>query len=585
MIRSRLKRRIAWALAAVTLVSATLAGAAGPVRVQSLVIEGNEHFSDRELGRVMTMTPRRMKKRRYQRAALLSDINALITLYEGEGYLDVGVTDRTLTYNADSSRVDILLQLEEGPRTIVRHFGVEGIEVYDDSTVTARMRLATGRPFMQRDLLRDRSRLQALYAEDARIDTRIRYEAVVDSIAAARVHFQIDEGPPIRLAKIRLEGLEKTRPYVILREVPMAPGDLLRHSDLVRTQTAVFSTGLFRSVLVRPAADSSGQDTRDMTIIVRERNTGALDLGAGYGSFEHLRVVASLAQTNFAGRGLRFGANGRLSRLLRTTEGVYTFPFVLGVRVALDGRLYYTWERNPKAGFRTRSRGIETTFSYQARNRWVADVAYNLQRVRFQRDGDLYQPARTTSIAGLGLRRDTRDNPLDSRAGNYIRTRLEVAGGVLGGASHFNRSSVEFMTFHTLLGIVFAMHVEGSGIDASGDVSRVAEYEQFYLGGDRSVRGYARGEIGADQIGEIAFNGQFEMRLPVGRHGLVLFQDAGQVWTDFADMAVGDLWRASGVGLRYNSRFGMIRMDAAVAHALGSVTENLSLYFGVGQAF
>ncbi len=84
---------------------------------------------------------------------------------------------------------------------------------------------------------------------------------------------------------------------------------------------------------------------------------------------------------------------------------------------------------------------------------------------------------------------------------------------------------------------------------------------------------------------EIALSGQFEMRLPLGGHGLVLFQDAGQVWTGLPDIAVADLWRASGVGLRYNSRFGMIRVDAAVARALGSVTDNLSLYFGVGQAF
>ena len=586
MTRSRSNSQALWMLAAASLAAAIPASAAGPARVQSMTIEGNAHFSDRALGRVMTLTPRRLRKKpRYQHPALLSDIHALITLYEGEGYLDARIADRRLTYSADSSRVDIALQLEEGPRTVVEQFAIDGVEAYDDSTIATRMRLQVGRAFRRRDLLRDRSRLQALYAEDARIDTRIRYEAVVESAAAARVRFHIDEGPPIRLADVRLEGLEKTRPYVVMREVRMQTGDLLRHSDLNKTQTAVFSTGLFRSVLVRPAADSSGQLTRDMTIVVRERATGAFDLGGGYGSFERFRVVASLAQTNWAGRGLRFGANGRVSRLLRTTEGVFTSPYVLGVRVALDGRLYYTWERNPKAAFRTRSRGFETTFSYQARNRWVADVAYNLQRVRFQRDEALYEPARTTSSVSLGLRRDTRDNPLDTQDGNYIRTRLEVAGGLLGGASHFSRASVEFMAFRRVLGCVLGVHTQVSGIDAFGDVSRVAEYEQFYLGGDRSVRGYARGEIGADRIGEIAFNGQLDLRLPIGTHGLVLFTDAGQVWSGFPDIAIDDLRRANGIGLRYASRFGMIRTDVAVADAPGSLAQNLAIYFGVGQAF
>lgn len=575
---------VRWQICTLLLVAAG-AQAAEPPRVQALLIDGNEHFSDRELGRVMTMSPKRLSKPRYQRAALLSDVNALIALYEGEGYLDVRVAERNLTYDADSSQVTISLRLVEGPRTTIRQFDVEGVAVYDDSTIGARMRLAEGRPFLQRDLLRDRSRLQALYAEDARIDTRIHYEAVVDSGASARVRFRIDEGEPVRMSGVRLEGLEKTHPYVILREVPIETGDLLRHSDLLRTQTAVFSTGLFRSVLVRPAADSSGQLTREMTIHVRERNTGALDLGAGYGSFERLRVVASLAQTNFAGRGWRFGTNGRLSRLLRTTEGVFTFPYVMGVRVALDGRLYYTWERNPEAGFRTRSRGSETTFSYQARNRWVADVAYNLRRVRFQRDEALYEPARTTSSVSIGLRRDTRDNPLDTQAGNFIRTRLEVAGGLLGGASNFNRSTVEFMTFRRFFGSILALHTQASGIDASGDVARIAEYEQFFLGGDRSVRGYGRGEIGADRIGELAFNGQLDWRWPIASHGLVLFTDVGQVWTGFGDIAVDDLRRATGGGIRYASRFGMVRIDIAVADDTGSLSQNLAFYFGVGQAF
>ena len=570
---------------ATMMLSPAFVAAAEPPRVKALTITGNRHFGDRELGRVMTMTPRRWRAPRFQQAALLSDVNALITLYEGEGYLDVRVTERRLTYNADSSRVAIALQLDEGPRTVVRDFAVKGVSVYSDSVIAHHLRLAEGRPFRQRDLLRDRSRLQALYAEDGRIDTRILYEAIVDSAAAARVHFVIEEGQPVRLANVRLEGLQKTHPYVVLREVTMTQGAVLRHSELLNTQTAVFSTGLFRSVLVRPDVDSTGAETRDVTILVRERDTGALDLGTGYGSSEHLRVVASVAQTNWQGRGLRFGANGRVSRLLRTAEGVFTLPFVLGVRVALDGRLFYTWERNPEAAFRTRRRGFETTFSYQARNQWVADAAYNLQRVRFQRDRALYEPGRTTSSISVGLRRDTRDDPLDTRGGNYIRTRLEMAGGPLGGASDYNRSTLEVMSFRPLLGAVLGIHSQFSGIDASGDLSRVAEYEQFYLGGDRSVRGYGRGEIGADRVGELAFNGQLELRLPIATHAVVLYVDAGQVWTDFSEIAIDDLRRASGVGLRYNSRFGLIRFDVAVAHDDGSLGDNVALYFGVGQAF
>ncbi len=578
-------RRVLVVITALGILTPCVAQTAKRVRVSDLTISGNRHFSDRELGRVMTLTPKRWREPRFHRGKLLSDVNTLIALYEGEGYLETRILERRLIYDDDSSHVAIHLRLKEGPRTIVSQFSVEGVLAYPDSLIRKNLRLEPGRPYRQRDLLHDRDHLQTLYSEDGRIDTRIYYEAIVDSAAAAIVHYRVEEGPPIRLAQVRLEGLEKTRPFVVQREVTMKPGDLLRHSDLLKTQTAVFSTGLFRSVIVRAAMDSSDAVARDVTILVRERDAGALDLGAGYGSSERLRVVASVAQTNWRGRGLKFGATGRLSRLLRTTEGVFTVPFVLGVRVALDGRIFYKWERNPQAAFRTRSRGFETTFSYQASNHWVADVAYSLQRVRFQRDEALYEPGRTTSSLGLGLRRDSRDNPLDSRAGNYIRTRLETAGGPLRGASNYNRATVELMSFRSIFGAILGIHTQMSAIDASGDLTRVAEYEQFYLGGDRSVRGYGRGEIGADRVGEIAFNGQFEVRLPVLTHGIVLFTDAGQVWRNSGQITVDDLRLATGGGLRYVSRFGLVRFDLAVAHEEGSIGERLGVYFGVGQAF
>ncbi|MDA0337064.1 MAG: BamA/TamA family outer membrane protein, partial [bacterium] len=94
------------------------------------------------------------------------------------------------------------------------------------------------------------------------------------------------------------------------------------------------------------------------------------------------------------------------------------------------------------------------------------------------------------------------------------------------------------------------------------------------------------GEIGADRVGELAFNVQLELRLPALGHGLVLFHDAGQVWTKAADVDIpGELRRASGAGVRYNSRFGLLRLDVAVADRSGDAAARFALYFGVGQAF
>jgi outer membrane protein insertion porin family len=556
-------------------------------KVTELNLRGHEYFTARQLRRVMTSAPRFLRKKRFHQATLSSDLNAVLAVYEGEGFLDARVVARNIVPSVDGSSVAITVELEEGPRTTITSLTLSGAEQIDAEELFAMMRLQEAAPFRRQRLLTDHARLEALYAERGMITTRIGYEAVVDTIGSARVAYQVTEGPVVKVGEIVVNGLDKTRRHVVLRELRLKPGDRYRRSQLAETQTAIFSTGLFRNVTVSPAPGNRQDSIRALVVTVRERAAGSLDLGVGYGSSERLRAGLALAQTNWLGRSLRVGANVRASRLLRTAEGVFTVPYVLGRHVALDGRLFQQWERNPEAAFRTRKTGTAETFSYQWQNSWVSEVSYTLERVRLRLDAEeRYQPAQTSSSLSLALRRDSRDNPLDSRMGSMLRLRADVAGGPLGGASDFNRSTVELLHFRPVWFAIAAIHAQASGIDASGANGRVATYDQFFLGGDRSVRGYGRGEIGADRVGELAFNMQLELRLPVFSHGLVLFHDAGQVWTEAADVDLpGDLRGAHGAGLRYDSRFGMLRLDVALAQRQASTSQRLGVYFGVGQAF
>lgn len=569
------------------LLSAPLLAQTPQARVHRLELRGNDFFSDRQLHRIMTSSPRWYGKKRYHEGTLNSDINAVLAAYEAQGFLDARVTERQIDISEDGRSVDVRIHLAEGPRTHITGVTVRGAARVPEAELRDIMKSRPGAPFRRQQLLADRGRLEATYAERGMIATRIGYEAVVDSAGSVRVEYLIDEGAPVRVDSVSLEGLDKTHPDVVRRELKLQPGDLIRRSLLAQTQTAIFSTGLFRSVTVSPAPGVPTDTLRVVVVRVRERLAGNLDLGVGYGSSERFRAGVKLAQTNWLGRGLRVGANARASRLLRTGEGVFTVPFLFGHRVALDGRMFHEWERNPEAGFRTQTTGTEETFSYQWRNRWVTDVSYSLRRIRLRFDeAGLYQPARTTSSVSLGMRRDSRDNPIDSRAGTMIRVRADLAGGVLGGDGQFYRSTVELLHFRPVWFAVAGVHAVAGGIDAASESGRVDTYDQFFLGGDRSVRGYGRGEIGADRIGELAFNMQLELRLPVWRHGLVLFHDAGQVWTGATDVDIpGDLRRANGAGLRINTRFGLLRVDLAIADKSGSFGDRLGFYLGVGQAF
>jgi len=555
-------------------------------RVAQLEIEGCDALSARALKGLMQSRPRFWRKPEYRPRTLASDLEAILGAYESQGYLDARIASREVELVDGGGKARIRVTVEEGPRTRIGSLRIEGASRVSRDEVHGLLRATQGQPFRQRQLLSDRARVQRLYAERGMIDTYIGYRAVVDSPTVASVSYDIHEGPPVRVGEIVFEGLDKTRPHIVRRELKLWPGDLYRHSALERSQTAVFSTGLFRSVLVEPAPAAEGDATRrDLRVAVRERRTGAVDAGVGYGTSERLRAALSVSQTNWLGRALRLGASTRASRLMRRGEVAFTNPRLLSQPYTLDWRAYYEWERNPEAQFRTQRVGTEPVLSYTLDNGWVGEAVYQFETVElFQEDIYLEEPARTTSLVGVGTRRDSRDNPLDARYGHLIRGRVEYAGGFLGGDNSFRRITTDVSFFHPWGRTVLAAHVQASHI-AARDTAEVVEYERFYLGGDRSVRGYARGAIGAERIGHVAFSSQLEARLPLGKHVWALFADSGQVWEKVGVAGISDLEHGYGTGLRLNTRFGLLRLDLALSDRDESLRDRLFFYFGVGQSF
>src|SRR6185437_6562626 len=129
----------------------------------------------------------------------------------------------------------------------------------------------------------------------------------------------------------------------------------------------------------------------------------------------------------------------------------------------------------------------------------------------------------------------------------------------------------------------------GSIVGAS--LQDVPADRRFYAGGGGSVRGYAYQGIGpkaadGQPIGGLSwFETSVEMRYRVtDTIGIVPFVDAGTVSTkqfpDFADVKVG-----AGVGLRYITPFGPLRVDAAVPLNRGPGDPRFGIYAGIGQAF
>jgi translocation and assembly module TamA len=119
----------------------------------------------------------------------------------------------------------------------------------------------------------------------------------------------------------------------------------------------------------------------------------------------------------------------------------------------------------------------------------------------------------------------------------------------------------------------------------------VPKNRRLYSGGGGSVRGYARREIGpldaqGDPIGgRSVAEASLEMRSKLyGDIGGVVFVDAGTVDTESVP-GFGEVQYAAGVGVRYHSPVGPIRLDVAFPLNPRDTDDAFQLYFSIGQAF
>jgi outer membrane protein assembly factor BamA len=226
-------------------------------------------------------------------------------------------------------------------------------------------------------------------------------------------------------------------------------------------------------------------------------------------------------------------------------------------------------------------------------------------------------------LAPLGLRfsRDRTNRAVAPTGGWTVAAEVEHASAVTFSDFDYDRVVSEVTGFQGLPGgLVLAARLRGGWLGASEfrgfqgtarEVTRVAPpQKRFYAGGANSVRGYAQNQLGPrvvtvgveellfaeeegatgicspESVADLSCNasslaegdfasrpsggsavveGSLELRFPVFAPYLAggLFVDFGQVWSDPDDAGLGDLVWTPGVGLRYSTPIGPVRLDVA----------------------
>ena len=398
--------------------------------------------------------------------------------------------------------------------------------------------------------------------------------------------------------------LEKFMPSKHLEEIArFEPGDLYKRSLRDDLRRAILATGLVGSVTVTPRevrAPQSGEPGEvaldiEMTKAPLRTISGQLgyDTGDGFRAevqWEHRNLfppegmlrLRGVAGTKEQLAGVTFRRNNFKGRDQVLTFDAYASNTNRDAYAARTVALSGSFEKL-------------TTILFQKPWTWAAGFEATLSDER-EGSGNTNAPRSTYLVGALPLRAayDGTDDLLDPTKG--FRAGLRVSPEVsnhLGKTSTYVKAQADASAYLPVGNFVLAARARLGSIQGA-DTSDIAPSRRFYAGGGGSVRGYGyqligpRNAAGDPRGGRSLYEASFEARIKTGLFGgnlsVVPFIDAGGVddgpFPSFSDIRYG-----AGIGLRYKTGFGPLRVDLATPLNPRPGDSRVAVYVALGQAF
>jgi translocation and assembly module TamA len=375
----------------------------------------------------------------------------------------------------------------------------------------------------------------------------------------AQAVLRLDTGPRFRFGELRFLQSAFDESY-LRRFVRFAPGTPYSSRAVLALQTALSDTGHFQRVEVRPLREQAVDGVLPIEVELEPRTPSRWRFGVGYGTDTGAR--GTIQHTR------RIGARGHVlaaellgSRNRNSITGAYIIPWTdpVSEQIALSGR--YSDETTDARTSRIIGTSVSLT---QLRGGWREIASLNLERENYIVAGaDEISQLLFPSVSWTRTRADDRVRP---RRGE--RLRLELRGGLDDALSDtdFARAVLGAKYVRALGAGARLLTRADLGALTVNDFDALPASQRFYAGGDNSVRGYGFEALAPKNASGEVVGGRY---LAVG--SLEIEQDVHERWSVAAFYDAGNAFdegqvsfaRGTGVGLRWHSPVGPVRLDIA----------------------
>ena len=236
------------------------------------------------------------------------DKEHVLDYYNAQGYRDAVIVGDTSVYD-EKNNLNIFIKVNEGRKYYFGDIVWRGNTKYTDSILNVLLGIKKGDTYnlellnkrLGKQLSAEGGDIQSLYMDDGYLFYRI--DPVETAVYNDTIDFEVrmTEGPQATYGNITISGNDKTKDYVVRRELRTIPGEKFSRQDIIRTQRELGQLGFINAEKINPnVVPNADNGTVDINWEIEEKSADQLELSAGFGGGIGLTGTLGVTFNNFS---------------------------------------------------------------------------------------------------------------------------------------------------------------------------------------------------------------------------------------------------------------------------------------------
>ena len=596
-------------------------------RIKEVKIIGMTKFDEDGLLRRLDLKPTSFmswwnKDDRYSRQVLTGDLEKIRSFYMDRGYLDFDIENTTVSISETKKNVYIAIIVDEGDKYNFGDIKISGkfYPLKEESIIQNDIKTIKGEVFSRKLLNQSTELINQELGNYGYAFSNVNPIPDVDkNNLTVGFNYFIEPGKKVYVRRISFVGNEKTQDKVLRREMRQFESSYYDKEKIDQSTRRLKRTQYFEGVDIKTVSVPGISDQVDLTVAVKEKNTGSVKLGAGASSDEGLVGSFSVTQANFLGTGNTVSATINTSSVNTIYSISHIDPYFTldGISRRLTAYMRETNTKDLDTGqYDKKSYGLGAGFGIPMNEFDTVNIGFDVdisdvtlvdsspqrykdycQQVSGGNSGGCDQ---NEAVLSFGYTSDKRDSAIYPTSGYKYDVSSEITLPLLD--MQYYQLNGKIIDYRPLTKeFVWGNKLNLGYAHSYGD-DPYPFFQNYYVGGSNSVRGYKAASIGKQYYDEtqddfvstggttkIVASTSMLFPLPGGMFKdqvrLETFIDGGGVWEEDANIALDEMRFSAGLSVLWVSPFGPINVSFAKALNSDSQDETEVFQFGMGTNF